>query len=161
MPIDPKIEAPLRKMIGHVMRGEEDELAELVLSVGDQVYEAAAALSIQAAGYIAVHVSGRWPTDADLAAIAKRAARPYVTEDEIRRYFARVVFHSESPLGVFDDQKRAAMIPLFTLAGLLSAFGPKDTDQWGYLDQIWNAINAAESLNDAVVPAVVYQFGRK
>jgi hypothetical protein len=164
MPIDPRIEAPLRKMLGHAMRGELDDLYALILEVGDQTYEAAIILAIKAGGYITTHVSERWPNDADIREIAKHAVKTrigqQVTEDEIRDYLSRVVLGTEAALNVFPDNKRAAMVPLFTTAALLSGYGPKDTDQWGYLDQIWNALDAAETIDSSLPPAVVYLYGK-
>lgn len=164
MPIDPKIEAPLRKMLGHAIRGEEDDLYSLILSAGDQVFEAATVLMIKAAGYIAVRTSKRWPNDADIRALAEYAASSpgsQVTEEEIAAYLSRVVLADESPLKVFPGDKKAGMIPLFATANLLMSFHGQYENQWKYLDDIWNALDAAETLNDSVPPAVVFLYGKR
>jgi hypothetical protein len=164
MPIDPKIEAPLRKMLGHAMRGELDDLYALILAAGDQVSEAAVVLAIKASGYISVHVSERWPRDVDVRELAKRAVKTTagreVTEDEISTYLSRVVLGNESVLEAFPGDKKAGIIPLFTTAALLASFGPKGLTQWEYLDSIWNALDTAEAADDSVAPAMVYLYGK-
>lgn len=161
--VDPKIEAPLRKMLGHAMRGELDELDSLIDSVGPQVYEAAAALMVMASGYIAVSTSKRWPEEVDVQALARNSAtapHSQVTEAEIRDYLSRVVLGSESPIDVFDGN-RAAIIPLFATANLLLRFSGLYEDQWKYLDAIWNAVDAADHVAPDILPAMVFRFGRK
>lgn len=162
--VDPKIEAPLRKMLGHVMRGELDELGKLIEAVGPQMYEAALPLCVLASGYISVDISKRWPGEADVKALARHAAAvpsSQVTETEIIDYLSRIVLAGESPLTVFPDAQKAAMAPLFATADLLVAFSGNYADQWSYLDAIWNAIDAASQVKPDIVPAVVFQFGRK
>lgn len=162
--VDPKAEAPLRKMLGHAMRGELDDLGTLIEDIGPQMYESAAALAITASGYIAVRTSKRWPTEADVKALAEHAATTtgaQVTRDEISAYLSRVVLGSESPLAVFDDATRAAVIPVFATAYLLLSFSGQYDDQWKYLDAIWNAIDAADQATPDVLPAMVFRFGRK
>lgn len=164
MSVDPKVEAPTRKMLGHVLRGELSEFAALVEGIGSQMYESAVALCIMASGYIAVDTSGRWPVDVDVKALAKRAATTrgsQVTEAEISTYLSRVVLAGESPLSVFEDQKKAAVIPVFATADLLVSFSGNYADQWEYLDEIWNAVDAADQAAPAVLPAMVFRFGRK
>jgi hypothetical protein len=164
MPIDPKIEAPTRKLLGHAIRGELDDLYALIVRIGPQAYEGVVALAIQASGYIAIQVSERWPLVADVRALAKRAARSpisQVTEDEIAACLWRVVLGSESPLEVFPGDERAALIPLFTAAVLLISYSALHKDQWAYLDSIWNSLDAAEAVEVAVAPAVMYLYARK
>lgn len=161
--VDPKVEAPLRKMLGHVMRGELEDFGALIEGIGPQMYEAAVGLAVMAAGYIAVRVSERWPVEADVQALAKRAAtspNSQVTADEISAYLARVVLGGESPLTVFDDQKKAAVIPVFATADLLVSYCAQHEDQWAYLDEIWNAVDVADQTPPAVLPAMVFRFGR-
>lgn len=162
MSVNPTVEAPTRKMLGQVLRGELDEFGSLVESIGSQMYESAVALCIQASGYIAVSAANGWPTDADITTMARHAAttkRSQVTEQEISDYISRVVLKNESPLTVFDGSSKAAVIPVFSTAVLLVSFHGRYDDQWQYLDAIWNAINAAENVDDAVVPAVIYAHG--
>lgn len=161
--VDPKVEAPLRKMLGHVMRGELEDFCALTEAIGPQMYEAAVGLAIMASGYIAVDVSERWPTEADVKALARNAADTkgtQVTADEIGAYLSRVVLAGE-PLSVFDDQKKAAVTPVFALADLLVTFCGQHQDQWDYLDEIWAGVEAADQAPPAVLPAMVFRFGRK
>lgn len=163
MSIDPKVEAPLRKMLGHALRGELDDLYALIDGIGPQMYEAAVGLCVMASGYIAVDTSKRWPNEADVRALAKHAATTkgsQVSEDEIVAYLSRVVLAGESPLSVFGSD-RAALIPLFATADLLVSFSGRFADQWAYLDSIWNAVDVADQVEDDVLPATVFRFGRK
>lgn len=162
MSVDPKIEAPLRKMLGHVLRGELEDMYALVDGIGPQMYEAAAALAFSASGYIAVDVPGRWPSEADVNSLAKHAATTkgsQVTEDEIAAYLSRVVLKGESVLSVFGQ--KGALIPVFALADLIASFSGDYDTQWQYLDAIWNAIDAAAALDSSVPPAVVYAYLKK
>jgi hypothetical protein len=161
--VDPEIEAPLRKMLAHVMRGETDDALELAEEIGPQRYESAVALAIAASGYIAVSTSRRWPQEADVQALARnsvKAPHSQVTEAEIHDYLARVVLASENPLTVFEGS-RAALIPLFATANLLLRFSGEYEDQWKYLDAIWNSLDAAEATSTDVAPGVVYLYSRK
>jgi hypothetical protein len=163
MPIDPKIEAPLRKMLGHAMRGELDDLYALILAAGEQVSEAATVLAIKASGYISVQVSERWPLEPDIKALSRHAAdtpNTQVTADEIAAYLSRVVLGNESPLTVFPGDKKAGIIPLFSTANLLVSYCAQHRDQWDYLDSIWNALDAAETIDKSLPPAVVYLYGK-
>lgn len=164
MPIDPKIEAPLRKMLGHAIRGELNDLYALTLSLGEQMVEAAVVLAIKASGYIAVDASARWPRDVDVRELAKHAADTpdtQVTEDEIREYLSRVVLGNEAVLTVFAGNEKAGLIPLFVTGNLLLSFHGRYKNQWKYLDAIWNALAAAEAADASVAPAMVYLYGRK
>lgn len=161
--IDPKVEAPLRKMLGHIMRGEEDDLDAQIDKIGPQMYESAVALAIAASGYIAIDASERWPREVDIRELAKRAATTrgsQVTESEISEYLSRVVLGSENPLDVFEGN-RAAIIPLFATADLLLTFHARYANQWKYLDAIWNAIEVADQLEPVVLPAAMFRFARK
>lgn len=162
--VDPKAEAPLRELLAHSIRGELDDFAALIEGIGPQMYEAAAGLAIMASGYIAVDISERWPTEADIKALAKHAADTpgtQVTQDEIAAHLSRVVLAGESPLSVFDDQQKAAVIPVFVLGNMLLSFHGRYENQWAYLDEIWNAVDAADQAAPAVLPAMVFRFGRK
>lgn len=113
---------------------------------------------------IAVDTAGRWPAEVDVTALAKRAATTrglQATEAEIGTYLSRVVLAGESPLSAFDDQKKAAVVPVFATAGLLVSFSGNYDDQWAYLDAIWNAVDAADQAPPALLPAMVLRFGRK
>jgi hypothetical protein len=161
--VDPKVEAPLRTMLGHVMRGETDDVLSMAEEIGPEMYESAVALAIAASGYIAVRVSKRWPNEADIHSIARQASRApatQVTEAEITDYLSRVVLGSGNPLDVFEGS-RAAVIPLFATANLLLSYSARYDTQWKFLDAIWNAIDEADQLKDDVLPAATFRFARK
>lgn len=161
MAIDPKIEAPTRKLLGHALSGELDDLYELIASIGPQDYEKVVALTATAAGYMAVDTARRWPSSADVKALARHAADTpgaQVSEAEISEYLARVVIGNESPLVVFEGNEKAPLIPLFATAVMLVTFSGSYRDQWEYLDAIWNSLDAAEAVQASVAPAVTYLY---
>jgi hypothetical protein len=163
MGIDPKIEQPTRKMLGHAMRGELDDLAAVVRAEGNDVLVRGIPLCMFVSAYIAIDVSDRWPTDADLREIAKHAAesatRLDITEQEIYEYLSRVALGSEKLDDVFSIEGFAT-VPLFATANLLLTFRPKDKHWWEYLDQIWDAAEVAERTSLAVLPALMIRAAR-
>ena len=115
-------------------------------------------LCVLASSYIAIDVSERWPTDADLREIAKHAAqsatRLDVGEQEIYDYLSQVAFGTAKLDEVFTD-KGVVPIPVYATANLLSKFRPADKDWWEYLDQIWEAAEAADRIPLTVLPALM------
>jgi hypothetical protein len=158
MGIDPKIEQPTRKMLGHAIRHELDDLAALVRALGNEVLLGSIPLCLFASAYIAIDVSGRWPTDADLREIAKNAAesvtRLDITEQEIYEYLSRVALGSEKLDDIFSVEGLAT-IPLYTAANMLLTFCPDEKEWWEYLDQIWEAAETAERTSLTVLPALM------
>jgi len=158
MGIDPKIEQSTRKMLGHAIRRELDELAAVARSGESEVIVGSIPLCLFVSAYIAIDVSDRWPTDADIRQIAKNAAesvtRLDITEQEIYAYLSRVALGSEKLDDVFSDEGLAT-IPLFATANMLLTFCPDDRDWWEYLDQIWDAAETAEHTSLTVLPALM------
>jgi hypothetical protein len=158
MGIDPKIEQPTRKMLGHAIRHELDELAALVRAQGSEVLLGSVPLCLFVSAYIAVDVSGRWPTDADLREIAKRAAQSAtqldITEQEIYEYLSRVALGQDKIDDVFAAEG-IATVPLFATANLLLSFCPHEKEWWEYLDQIWDAAETADRTSLTVLPALI------
>ena len=76
-------------LIGHALRWELEELAPLIQATGNEVYPHILTLYGFACAYITVDVGERFPTDADLRALARNAADPAtelpVTEAEVIR----------------------------------------------------------------------------
>ena len=158
MGIDPKIEQPTRKMLGHAIRRELDELAALVRAQGSEVLLGSVPLCLFVSAYIAVDVSDRWPTDADLREIAKRAAQSAtqldITEQEIYEYLSRVALGQDKIDDVFAAEG-IATVPLFATANLLLSFCPHEKEWWEYLDQIWDAAETADRTSLTVLPALM------
>ena len=158
MGIDPKIEQPTRKMLGHAIRHELDDLAALVQAEGSEALISSIPLCLLASAYIAIDVSDRWPTDADLREIAKNAAesvtRLDITEQEIYEYLSRVALGSEKLDDVFSIEGLGS-VPLYATANLLLTFCPDDKEWWEYLDQIWDAVGTAERTSLTVLPALM------
>lgn len=155
--IDPKVEEPTRDMLGHAIRGEPQELATLIHAVGNETYKKAVGLCLTAAAYIAVDVSGRWPTDADLHQIAENAARQEtrldLEEEEIYGYLSKAALGFRPLPEALGSDAAAATFPVLITGSLLFTFRPKGMDWWEYLDQIWRAYEAADKLDLSVLPA--------
>jgi hypothetical protein len=158
MGIDPKIEQPTRKMLGHAIRHELDDLAALARAEGAEALISAIPLCLFASAYIAIDVAGRWPTDADLHKIAKNASESAteldISEQEIYGYLSRVALGPEKLDDVFSVEALAT-IPLYASANLLLTFAPRDKHWWEYLDQIWEAAETAERTSLTVLPALM------
>ena len=158
MGIDQKAEQATRKMLGHAIRHELDDLAALVQAEGNEALLATIPLCLLASAYIAVDVSGRWPTEADLREIAGSAAQSVtrldITEQEIFAYLSRVALGPDKLDDVFSTEG-VATIPLFATANLLLTFCPRDKEWWEYLDQIWDATETAERTSPAILPALI------
>ena len=156
--IDPKTEKPTRAMLGHAIRHELDELADVILTLDDEALARSASLCLFASAYIAIDVSQRWPTDADLREIAKHAAQSVtrldITEQEIYEYLSRVALGSEKLDDVFSVEG-IVTVPLYATANLLLKFGPEEKEWWEYLDQIWDAAETADRTSLTVLPALL------
>jgi hypothetical protein len=164
MVIDPKVEQPARAMLGHSIRHELEELANVIRRLGSAKFAACVSLCVFASAYIAIDASGRWPTDADVREIATRAAKSAtrldISEQEIYEYLSRVALGSERLDEVFSDEG-IAPVPLFATANLLLKFGPENTEWWEYLDQIWDAAETAERTSLTVLPALTLRARRE
>ena len=157
MGIDQKTEQTTRTMLGHAIRHELGDLAEVVKTEGSEALAGSIPLCLLVSAYIAVDVSGRWPTQEDLKEIAESAAQSVtrldITEQEIGEYLSRVALGTDKLGDVFSDAGLAT-IPLFATANLLLTFCPRDKEWWEYLDQIWDAAETAERTSLAVLPAL-------
>jgi hypothetical protein len=158
MGIDPKTEQQTRKMLGHAIRRELDDLAALVRAEGSGALIASIPLCLLVSAYIVIDVAGRWPTDADTREIARHSSESAteldITGQETYEYLSRVALGAEKPGDVFSDQG-VATIPLYATANLLLTFSPGDKHWWQYLDQIWDAAETADRTPLTVLPALL------
>ena len=158
MGIDRKVEQAARTMLGHAIRHELDDLAAVMRAAGNESLVGSIPLCLFASAYIAIDVCERWPTDADVREIAKNAAesvtRLDISEQEIYEYLSRVALGSEKLDDVFSAEG-IATVPLYATANLLLTFCPREKDWWEYLDQIWDAAEAAERTSLTVLPALM------
>jgi hypothetical protein len=156
--IDPKIEEPTRDMLGHAIRGELPELAALIQAVGDERYRQALGLCLTAAAYVAVDVSGRWPTDADVREIARvvaeRETEVPLDQADVFDYLSGAALGFKALPEALGDEVTAATLPVFVTGSMLFTFKPKGQEWWDYLDQIWAAYETAETVGVSVLPAL-------
>ena len=164
MGIDPKIEQPTRKMLGHAIRHELDDLAALAQAEGTETLMGAIPLCLFASAYIAIDVADRWPTDTDLRKIAKNASESAteldISEQEIYEYLARVALGPEKLDDVFSTDALAT-ISLYATANLLLTFAPGEKHWWEYLDQIWESAETAERTSLTVLPALMLRARKR
>jgi hypothetical protein len=157
--IDPKVEEPARQMLGHAIRGELAELAAAVRAGGSERRRQVLGLFLVTAAYIAVDVSGRWPTDADLRKVARAVAEhengtAALTEAEVHEYLSGAALGFRLPAGALGDDTAAAVGPALITGGMLFTFRPRGGKWWDYLDQIERAYEAAETTDLSVLPAL-------
>lgn len=156
--IDPKVEEPTRDMLGHAIRGELPDLGALIQSVGNERYKQALGLCLIAAAYVAVDVSGRWPTDADVQEIARlvneRGTEVKLDQADVYDYLSGAVLGFRSLPDALGDDVAAVTLPVLITGSMVFMFRPKGGKWWEYLDQIWSAYEVAESLDVSVLPAL-------
>jgi hypothetical protein len=156
--IDPRTEEPARDMLGHAIRGETQGLSTLIRAVGDERYRQVLGLCLIAAAYVAVDVTGRWPTDADVREIARlaseRGTEIPLDQEDVYDYLSGAALGFNSLPQALGDDLAAAPLPIFITGTLLFAFRPEGKKWWDYLDQIWAAYEQAETLDLAVLPAL-------
>jgi len=152
-------------MLGHAIRGELPELEAAIEAVGDKTYAVCIALCIIAAGYVAVDLSTRWPTDADVREIARHTAttstKYELSEQDVYHYLSHAALGCEPVDDVFPDAGGAYALPVLITAQMLVAFrlgGGKEW--WDYLDTVWNAVNAAEHADLSLLPALMLRSQR-
>ena len=108
--IDQEVEEPARQMLGHAIRGELAELAAAIRAGGSERYRQVLGLFLVTAAYIAVDVSGRWPTDADLRKIARTVAEhensTALTEVDVHEYLSGAALGFRPPVGALGDTRR-------------------------------------------------------
>jgi len=156
--VDPKVEEPTRDMLGHAIRGELQDLSTLVHAIGNETYTKAVGLCLLAAAYIAVDVSGRWPTDSDVRQIAENTAgqetRLDLDADEIYDYLSKSALGFRPLPEALGSDAAAATLPVLITGSMLFTFRPKDQQWWDYLDQIWSAYESSDKLASSALPAL-------
>jgi hypothetical protein len=159
--VDPKAEQQARRMLAHAIRRDLDNLDAVIHDVGDTTFAAIVDLCVLAAAYSAIDASGlAWPSDVMLRQVAddasESAARLDISGEEIFALLSRVAFGSENPDDVFTVEG-AGPAPLYATASLLLTYCPQGMDWPEYLDQIWNAYDAAEMIDKSVLPALMFR----
>jgi hypothetical protein len=165
MTVDPSVEKPARKLIGHVIRQEYDDLQNEMHAIGNDTFMRAMALCVSVAEYITVDVAGRWPTDADVREIAKHvaaSARGFELEqDVVAAFLSRVALRAERMSDVFPSPEAGVMLPLQVSSTLLLGFLPEGKHWWEYLDVIENSMDAAEQTDLSLLPALLIRQERE
>ncbi len=161
MAIDPETEQLARQMLGHAIRHEPDDLAALIRSAGDAAVTDVIGLCVLVAGYIAIDASGmRWPTEEAMTTMARQAAasqaRLDAGEEEILALLSRAAFSSGKPEDILAGGGTGAA-ELYATASLLLSFRPEGMHWREYLDQVWNAYNAADMIAPSVLPALMFR----
>jgi hypothetical protein len=166
---DAKARESLRKMLGHAMRGELEDLASLAKAAGDENHRLALGMCVVAARYIAFDVCTGMPAAVDLRSMARiiaeaetlaefREAGGYVTfavsESTVFGYLSRIAVGLEPDAKAFHPVD-ASTLPLFFTAAMLEVFHPRDRQWEEYLDQIWAAFSTAERVPLPVLPALM------
>jgi hypothetical protein len=164
MVIDPRFEDPTRTMLGQAIRGDLRGLDQTINASGD-VYGMIIAYCVFAAAYIAIDVSGRWPTEADVQEIARHAAESdthyELSQQDVYDFVSRMALAGEDFNDVFPAPDVGIKLPVLATAKLLLGFrAPTEMGLWGYLDSVWVAINKAEHTDLSVLPALMLRSQR-
>jgi hypothetical protein len=156
--IDPRIEKPTREMLGHAIRGDTQDLAMQIQAAGGEAYRQVIGLCLVAAAYIAVDVSTRWPTEADVREIARltaeRETEAELDQEDVYHYLSGAALAFEPLAEALGSDLAAATLPVLITGSMLFTFRPHGKEWWEYLDQIWDATMTAENLDEPVLPAV-------
>lgn len=162
--IDADVERVTREMLGSAIRGEIAELAVGVESIGGERYRQVLGLCLTAAAYVAVDVSGGWPTEADVREIsrivAEREQAIELSEGDVHAYLTYAALGFRPLEEAMGSVEKAASLPLSITGGLLSRFRPEGSSWEDYLNQIWDATLAAESADLSMLPALVVRDRR-
>lgn len=165
MQIDRKAEEATRDMIAHAIRGELNQLADVIEAVGEDRFRECVELCVRISGYIAVDVCrSTWPSEGAIQHIAENVSRADlaapVDAGGLQAYLSKTVLGFRALDGVFADPGEAGSSPVLMTAAMLLVFCPRDKDQWSYLDEIEHALEAAEGIPEPVLPAAVLRAYR-
>lgn len=162
--ISPRVEKHAREILDHAVQGELGDLAALIQAIGDEAYRETIGMCVYATAYVAVDVSGRWPTSADVREIAQIVAseetRYRLDSGEVRDYLSRAALGFEELDQALGTMEAAATLPVLVTASLLLRFCPPGQEWFEYLDEIWNAFLAAEAVAEPALPAVQIRLRR-
>jgi hypothetical protein len=162
--IDPDVRQVARELLDHAIRGEIAGFAAGVESIGAERYRHVVGLCLTTAAYVAVDISGGWPTEADVREIshivAEREKTIELSEGDVRAYLTYAALGFRPLEEAMGSVEKAASLPLPITGGLLSQFLPEGRTWSEYLDQIWNATLIAEGTELSVLPALVVRDRR-
>jgi hypothetical protein len=133
-------------------------LAAVIRAGGSERRRQVLGLFLVTAAYIAVDVSGRWPTDADLRKIARAVAEHEnstpASADDVYDYLSGAALGFRPPAGALGGDTAAAAGPALITGSMLFIFRPRGGKWWDYLDQIERAYEAAETTDLSLLPAL-------
>ena len=166
MRIDPNVEKPARALLGHAIRAEWDDYADVAEEIGEERFVECLSLYLRVAGYIAIDACGHnWPSDTELTEIARRIAAADLnldlTDSAVYGYLAHSALNFEPLAHVFSDPEQASRVPVFATAALLVTYRREGTDWWEYLEQIELGLEEAAHLSENAVPAALLLSRRK
>lgn len=162
--IDPKSEQAAREILGRAVRGEIEDLAMLISAIGGEQYRRVLSLCLFATTYVAVDVSGRWPTEADVRKIARiivgREQAIELNEADVYDYVFDAALRLRPLQEALGSAGKAAALPVLVTGKMLFRFRPPGLTWWEYLDRVWNASLAAETLDLSALPALLIRDHR-
>lgn len=167
MRIDKKVEKATREMLSSASRGELDELQNIIKRVGNgEQFLDCVGLCVRISGYVAVDVLGpEWPTEAGLRRMAENAAKAEDVYDfsaaEIYNFLRNGAVGFQSIDQVFPSPEQMAIAPIAMTASLLLTYRPREQDIGAYLNDIEDAIEAADSVKPTVYPAMILAAHRR
>lgn len=166
-PIDPDIEKPFRKALGHAARAEAEAMATLLENLSEPQVAGGIDLCAFTAAFTAMDVVGRqWPDEANLRRIAAgtvtgtNARKLGLAEQDVYDFVARISIGLEPIDRVFPEPDRMITLPYYITAHLLVSFGPSEQEWWDFLDRAEAAYEVAQSVDLDVLPALMLRARR-
>lgn len=167
--LDPRIEEPFRKALGHAARAELNEMEAIVAHMSDDDALEAVGLCAFVAAYTAIDICGNsWPNDASLHKIADNTAntgtivkKTGLTAQDAYDFIARVGIHNEPLDRVFPDPNTAIRTAFVAASSILAAYRPREETIWQFLDLIEDAHAFALGLDNRVLPALMLKAKRQ
>lgn len=166
MRIDPKVEKPTRRMLEGVIRDDLDVIPRTASEIGDDRLRECIGLCVIISGYVTLDVLGpEWPTDDGLRELAKGVARARIDVEldvsKIHEFLRTSAIGFQSLDHVFTDQQEMTVLPILIAASLLLAFHPRDQEIWEYLNDLEEALEAADSVKPSIYPAMILAAHRR
>lgn len=165
MRIDPKLEEPTRRILEHAIRDEPAEISTVIRSLGEDRYRECITLCVAIAGYVVVDVLGPdWPSEPGLRKMAEGAARTQMVaeldEAKLYEFMRKAAIGFQTLEDVFSATEDLATLPITMTASLLLGYCPQGRNIGEYLDQIEEALEAADSVKPSVLPAMILRAHR-
>jgi len=161
-PMDPRVEKPFRKALGHALRNEHEQMREGLLRLTDEQIEACLGLCAYVSGYIAIYVCGmQWPDEDNLRGIGEATttsnnARAFgLKAEDSYAYVKRVALRKEPLNTVFSPPDYAATLSFVITGHILVSFCKPEEEWWEHLTRVEEAWEFAQVVDLDLLPVLM------